>query len=612
MTAPASTTVGHDSHNSPDAPPGHGQLAGRPTPAPTAASGPDGGAPPGAAERADWLEKLLGDPDDAHNPHGYAALLAADDRREVPAATETLLTDAGMNAEFVPHELGGRLVRPDILARVLRPVFRRDVALGFGHGITSLFGASAVWAAGDEHQRRQAARVLLAGGRTPILHHELAHANAILRDEFTARSAPGGGFVLQGRKDVVINADRADAFVMYARTATSTGPRSHSVLLLDPEQLPPGGLHRLPRALTPGMRGSRFSGLMFTDCPAEADTLVGALGDGVPLALRTYQVNRCLIPGTVVAGVDSVLRFAVRAATTGRPAGAPPRRWHPVLTGVFADLLACDAMAVTALRALSLLPDSAHLLAAAVKMTMPDLLREDLEELSTVLGAHGYDRGPRYGGFQKLVRDLPVAGLGHAGTAACQAVIVPQLRTLAHRSWFRTDEPAGRLFLPSAPLPAFDYRRLTLTGSDDVLTASLIGSAERLGPLRTTGGAWAALADLAEAFVQEMRALREQCAALPDIARAALVDPRACALADRYVLVLAAAACLGVWQGQDGTDTFLSDPAWAVLALTRIGRRLGVAVPDLPDGTTQPVLEEVLARYRDRRSFDLYDTQLAG
>ncbi len=97
--------------------------------------------PPGGAERADHYERLLGDPDDARNPHGRAALLAADDRRETPAATEALLARAGLAAEFVPRELGGRLTRPDVLARVLRPLFRRDVALGFGFGITALFGA---------------------------------------------------------------------------------------------------------------------------------------------------------------------------------------------------------------------------------------------------------------------------------------------------------------------------------------------------------------------------------------------------------------------------------------------------------------------------------------
>ncbi|MEU3891388.1 acyl-CoA dehydrogenase [Streptomyces sp. NPDC029041] len=582
-------------------------TAGPPAPPPDAAEDTAHGV-----ERAARLERLLGDPCDPHNPHGYRALLDADAQRHVPEATEALLTDVRLGAEFVPRDLGGRLARPDVLARALRPVFRRDVALGFGYGITSLFGASAVWAAGDERRRADTARLLLSGGRATILHHELAHANAILRDEFTARSAPGGGFVLGGRKDVVINADRADRFVMYARTATSAGPRSHSVLFLDPERLPPGGLRRLPRVPTHGMRGSRFAGLEFTDCPVPAGTLVGDVGDGVQLALRTFMVNRCLIPGTVVAGVDSALRFAVRAATEGRPTGQPARRHQAVLAGVFADLLACDSMAVTGLRALSLLPDSAHLVAAAVKLTMPDLLREDLEELATVLGAHGYDRGPLYGGFQKLVRDLPVAGLGHAGSAACQAVLVPRLRALARRSWFCDEEPTARLFLLSAPVPPLDYRKLSLSGGDDVLTASLVGAAERLGPLRGHGPLWAALADLADAFVQEMRALREQCAALPQSAQATLADPRACTLADRYVLVLAAAACLGVWEGQDGMDSFLAQPEWVVLALTRIGRRLGARVPELPDTATGPVLDEVLLRYREGRSFDVYDTRIAG
>ncbi|WP_406368692.1 acyl-CoA dehydrogenase [Streptomyces sp. NBC_00647] len=569
------------------------------------------------AERAARIEELLGDPADPRNPHGHRALLDADEQRRTPQDTEALLTDAGLAAEFVPHQLGGRLARPDTLARVLRPLFRRDVALGFGYGITALFGAAAVWAAGSRQQRERTARHLLhgdddGGGRVTILHHELTHANAILRDEFTAHPAPGGGFVLDGRKDVIINADRARAFVMYARTSAAPGPHSHSVLLLDPDRLPPARLRRLPRVATPGMRGNRFTGLEFTHCPVPADALVAATGDGLPLALRTFMVNRCLIPAALVAGVDSALRLAVKAATTGRTTGQPARRHQPVLAGVFADLLACDAMAVTALRTLSLLPDSAHLAAAAVKLATQDVLRENLDELATVLGAHGYDRGPLYGGFQKLGRDLPVAGLGHAGSAACQAVLVPRLRALARTSWFRTPEPAPALYLPTAAVPDLDYRRLSLTGGDDVLTATLLGAAHRLGPQRTAGPQRAALADLADTFVQEMRTLREQCGHLPEAVHDTLADPRACTLLDRYVLVLAAAACLGVWEGHHHTGTFLAQPAWAVLALSRIGRRLGLPVPEPPHGVVQSLLEEALLRFAHGRSFDVYDTPLAG
>lgn len=585
-------------------------TVGQPAPDPVAVSRParrSGGEP----ERAAHLEAALGDPFDPGNPHGHRALLRADDAREVPEATEALLADLGLAAEFVPADLGGNLEDLERLARVLRPLFRRDLALGYGFGITSLFAASAVWTAGDDAQRRTLARVLNDGGRISIVHREVAHANAILRHELRAVPAPGGGFLLNGRKDAVINADRTDTFVAYARTRAQDGPDSHSVLLLGPEPPASGEVRRLERVQTPGMRGARFCGLELVDVPVPSTAVVGAVGDGVSLALRSFQISHCLIPGTVLAGVDSVLRQAVRAATVDRPDRQPSRRRQRALAGVFADLLACDAMAVTGLRALSLVPEDAYLLAAAVKYTMPDLLRENLEELAAVLGARGYDRGPLYGGFQKLARDLPVAGLGHAGTAVCQAVLVPQLPALARTTWFRSAEPPAALFTPGAPLPVLDHRRLAHSGTDDLLTATLVGAADRLSDRAGGGPLDRVLAALARAFVDELKVLRARCVALPAASGAAF-DPQACALADRYALVLAAAACLGVFENQDGGDAFLADPAWAVLALGRIGRRLGADVPDVPAQAEHTVLAELLERCRDGHSLDLYATRLTA
>ncbi|MFI0982643.1 acyl-CoA dehydrogenase [Streptomyces sp. NPDC021093] len=579
-----------------------------------------------ASARAARLEALLGDPYDPANPHGLRALFAADARRDVPAETEALLSAEGIGAEYVPAAHGGLLTRADHLVRALRPVFRRDLALGFGHGITSLFAAGPVWATGSAHQRRYVADLLLTGRRAAILHHELAHGNAILRDEFTARPAPGpatptgpadpggrllGSRLLGGRKDVIINARRADLQVVYARTDAARGPRSHSVLLLDPAGQRPEHVRQLPRVETPGMRGALFSGLEFTDCPVPADALVGAVGEGVPLALRTFQVNRSLVCGVVTAAADTVLRSAVRASAEGGDGLVLRRRPKP-LAGVFADLLACDSMATVALRALSLRPAGAHLFAAAVKYVVPDLLREDLEELATVLGAHGYDhRAPEYGALGKLARDLPVAGLGHAGSASCLAALVPQLRGLAGRSWFAEDEPPPELFRPDAELPDLDYRLLSVAGGGDFMAASLVGSAARLAAAHGAGGHLAALAALAEAFATELRALQEQCRRLP-AAAAALTDPAVAVLGDRYCRVVGAAAVLGTWEHQDGTDPFLADPAWAVLALTRIGGQLSIPVPDLPDGCRERVLEEVVRRYRDGRSYDLDAVALAG
>lgn len=569
---------------------------------------PPPGTPFGRTEadglaRAARLEALLGDPYDPTNPHGLRALFAADERAEPPAATEALLAEAGLGAEFVPAAHGGQLTRADLLARALRPVFRRDVALGFGYGITSLFAVGAVWTSGDARQRQEVADLLLSGGRATILHHELAHANAILRHEFSARDAEDG-YRLDGRKDVIINAARADLQVVYARTDAARGPRSHSVFLLDPAQAGTGHVRHLPRVSLPGMRGALFSGLEFTGCPLPAEALVGAEGDGVGVALRVFQVNRSVICGVVTAAVGTVLHSAVRAATDGRT-GPVAKRWHKPLAGVFADLLACDAMATVVLRALSLLPAQAHLFAAAVKYVVPDLLREDLEELATVLGARGYDHAdPAYGALDKLVRDLPVAGLGHAGSASCQAVLVPQLRGLAERSWFAQEEPPPELFRSGSELPDLDYRLLGIAGGGDFMAAALVGSAARLAPARGNRGTLGALAGLAEAFVTELRALREQCRRLPE-AGTGLSDPAVIVLSDRYAGVVGASAVLGVWESQDGTDPFLTDPAWAVLALSRLAGRFGVPVPGLTDGVQEQVLDELVRRYQEGRSCDL-------
>ncbi|WP_329111975.1 hypothetical protein [Streptomyces sp. NBC_01353] len=164
--------------------------------------------------------------------------------------------------------------------------------------------------------------------------------------------------------------------------------------------------------------------------------------------------------------------------------------------------------------------------------------------------------------------------------------------------------------VPLRRLPAqLDYRFLGIADDGDFLAASLNGAAARLADVRGVGGQLGVLADLAEAFVDELRALREPCRAIPPGATA-LADPAWCVLSDRYALVLAAAAILATWEGQDGSEPFLAAPAWAVLALT-LGGRLGIPLPDLPEDCRAQVLDELVRRYRAGRSCDLDATELA-
>lgn len=566
-----------------------------------------------ARARADEIESAFGDPYDPDNPTGIEALLEADEAAELSDAGEAVLDAAGLNADFVPRELGGRLDRLDTMVRVMRAVFRRDVSLGIGYGATSFMTSVNVWTAGTEAQRRDLADALLRGEKAAVAYHELAHGNDFVRNEFAARRTPDG-FVLNGAKEVINNADRAQVLALFARTSSAPGSRSHSVLMVRRDAFDPERVKVLPRYTAVGVRGSHLAGLSFDEQEVPESALVGEVGQGVELALRSFQVTRSAVPGMAIGTADSALRTAVRFAVgrqlyKGAVMQLPQAK--ATLSAAFLDLLICDCLALAGVRAVHLLPEETSVYAAGVKYLVPKMLSEAMYELSIVLGARFYVRDGEFGIFQKHVRDLPVLSLGHAGSAACQATIIPQLSRLARRAWFNGTPAPAALFRPRAALGPIPFGRLSLASGRDSLSASLV---EAVDTLPSDTPAQRALHGFALRMMDELRQLQEEALDLSPQDRTALASPASFALADRYTVLLAAAAVLGVWrrQAEDGSDPFLADPSWAAEALQRLSRRLGHKSADLPSGCAERVHDEVLRRFREHRSYDLYNSDLAG
>jgi alkylation response protein AidB-like acyl-CoA dehydrogenase len=565
-----------------------------------------------AAARAEEVERAFGDPYDPDNPTGVERLLEADEDAEISAPGEALLDALRLNEDFVPRDLGGRLDRVDTLVRVLRQVFRRDVTLGIGYGATSFMAAVNVWAAGSPEQQRELADALLSGGKAAVAYHELAHGNDFVRNEFLAKRT-GSGYLLDGAKEVINNADRAQVLTLFSRTSPAPGSRSHSVLFLRRDQFDPERVKVLPRYTAVGVRGCHLAGLEFRDHPVDGSALVGDEGQGVELALRSFQVTRSAVPGMAVGTADSALRTAVRFALgrrlyRGSVMEMPQAK--ATLSAAFLDLLICDSLSLVGTRAVHLLPEETSVYSAGVKYLVPKILSEAMYELSIVLGAQFYVREGEFGIFQKHVRDLPVLTLGHAGSAACQATIIPQLSRLAKRAWFVGSPAPAELFRPRAALDPVPWDRLTLASGRDGLSASLVAAVDTLPSASPTERV---LHGFALRMMDELRQIQEEALGLSPQDRTALASPSSFALADRYTVLLAAAAVLGVWQeARGGDDAFLADPSWAVEALYRLSRRLGHKLPDLPPACAQAVHEEVLRRFRENRSYDLYDSRLAG
>ncbi|MGA4848561.1 acyl-CoA dehydrogenase [Streptomyces sp. G5(2025)] len=543
--------------------------------------------------RTAHLESLFGDPFDEANPVGFRRVLEADERGELLADGERLLDDWGCNEEFVPRSLGGRWKDTDELVRRLRPVFRRDASLGLGYGVTSLMAAVNVWAAGDPAQRRRLSEELRSGGKVAVAFHELSHGNDFLRNETRAHPV-GDRMLLNGSKEVINNVQRAQSMVLFARTATGNGARDHSVFWLRKDELDSGSLRYLPRFATAGIRGCRLGGVSFTDCALPDGSLVGTAGGGAETALRAFQLTRTVLPGMALGLPDTALHVVSRFATRRRLYGAavsdiPHAR--DTLATAFADLLVMDCLATTAARMLHLAPRHVGATAAAVKYLVPLMLEQSLYQLSLVLGARFYLREGPYAVFGKIYRDAPVLSLGHAGGTACLLTIIPQLPLLARRAW-HAEQPPTALFDTDAPLPELDFQQLAVVGgSADPLAASLLAEAAQPSGRQDIDA-------LVSSLAAELRTLQQQCSALPPTERGPSAGPDTFALAERYTVLLAAAACLGVWRRHRARPDsgLLGEPQWIHAALTRLAMRLGLNDGRLPQDASETLFAELTRR----------------
>jgi len=582
----------------------------------------------GDAALSDDLESALGNPYDANNPLSYAQILAADECTELNQAGEDLLDRWHLNAEFVPRQLGGQLEGIDLLISRLRPLFRRDVSLGLGYGVTSLMASVNVWAAGSTEQQKHLAQLLLNNGKVAIAYHELKHGNDFLRNEFSAHADVDGNLVLHGVKQVINNARRSTALVLFARTDERAGGRSHSVLLIDKRQLAASQLAQinyLGPYRTMGVRGCQLGGLSFNHTTVPFQSLVGTLGTGAEIALRSFQITRIALPGMALGMLDTalhtVLRFATSRRLYGTTVSALPHARN-TLASSFIDFLIADSLVRAAARGMHLCPGHSSIHAAAVKFLVPLVLEENMDALSIVLGARFYLRTGDYAIFGKLLRDVPVISLGHAGSTACLLTIIPQLKLLAKRGARRSSitTPVPTELFTDVSMPALDFSTLSMSiNGGDGLIGTLLEVTEQVmqeDADSKVSKVPAILKKLLNDFSQDVEKLWQAGRVLPVSEAGVAASASTFLLAEQYIYLAAAGACLGTWRQHRANGNFLGQSTWITAALLRLQQRLrqqaALLQASLPPALREEIFSEIMYRFEHNQSFCLQSIPLSG
>jgi alkylation response protein AidB-like acyl-CoA dehydrogenase len=569
---------------------------------------------------AEQLEQYLGDPLNPANVLSFKRAVELDELEAYPEDACALLNRWGCNKFHVPVAHGGELASYEELYALIRTVSRRDMTVGTTYLMTYIASCPA-WVAGSPEQQCTLAKLIENGGQVAIGLHEKAHGNDLLACEVEATEV-ANGYRLAGEKWVIGNPKRGTALIIYARTASAGGPRGFSLFLLDKRSLPASLYSYLPKFKTHGVRGHEMGGIRFHDCIVPYDALMGGLGGGLEIALKSSQITRTLVTATCLGAADTALRatldFALARNLYGQTVFDIPHA-RGTLANAFLDLLIGSCLATSTTRALHVVPEQMSVLAAVIKYFVPTAIDRLMRNVSVVMGARNYLReGHWWGIFQKLVRDTPVASVGHYSSVINLSHLAPQLQQLAGRK--KTAHDDGRdarlaaIFSLNRDLPAFDASNLSLTnrGQDDVFSG-LETAVVRLKEEGQDGSAFREIVELSDALLAEIETGNR--ALLELISRADYsfhTAPAAFELARRYITLHAGAACFYLWlHNRTELDEFFARGEWLALCLHRILTSFQPWRSALPQHFVENIAQQMKKLYEEDRLFSVIPMQLA-
>ena len=349
-----------------------------------------------------------------------APAAAANDRRRCfPADLVRGLGELGLLAVNVPAEYGGSEAGAVAYALALMEIAAVDCAVAVSMAVTNL-AADTIARFGTEEQKqrclpRLASAEWLAGAFALSEPHGGSDA-AAMRTRAVRR---GDRWVIDGSKQWITSGDRAGVYVVWAKTDPGRGTRGISAFLV--EAGTPGllvGRHEEKM----GIRASSTVPLTFEDCEVPLSALLGAEGQGFPIALSALDGGRIGIASQATGTIRAALEASVRYARDRKAFGKPIAEMQAIAFALADMRTAHDASRLMALRAAALKEAGRPFTreASMAKLFASEAAQVAVSKAVQIHGGYGYiDEFP----VERYFRDARVQTI-YEGTSEVQRMVI--------------------------------------------------------------------------------------------------------------------------------------------------------------------------------------------
>ncbi|MGQ0655903.1 MAG: isovaleryl-CoA dehydrogenase [Betaproteobacteria bacterium] len=204
----------------------------------------------------------------------------------------------------------------------MEEISRASASVGLSYGAHSNLCVNQIRRNGSEAQREKYLPKLTSGEHVGALAMSEPGAGSDVVGMRLRAELRGDRYLLNGNKMWITNGPDADVLVVYAKTDANAGPRGITAFLIEKGMQGFSTAQKLDKL---GMRGSNTCELVFRDCEAPQDHVLGRQGGGVNVLMSGLDYERAVLAGgplgIMAACLDVVLPYVHERKQFGQPIG---------------------------------------------------------------------------------------------------------------------------------------------------------------------------------------------------------------------------------------------------------------------------------------------------
>lgn len=272
---------------------------------------------------------------------------------------------------------------------------------------------------GTDNQKAAWARRLATGESLGAFALSEEGAGSDAANQQTSAQLDDRGYVINGKKVWVANAEQADVAIVFARTEPDARDRGISAFLVPLDSV---GLSMIPSPESLGVHGLGCMDIELKDVRVDAGALLGESGHGFRVAMRALEGGRVAIAAQALGVGQAALEEALSYARTRQAFGQPIGNFQAIqfqLSDLATDLSAARMLTWKAADTHDRAP-RATLEAAMAKLQASEAAHRAADRAMQILASEGYRKGSR---VERLFRDVRAAEI-YQGTSEVQRMII--------------------------------------------------------------------------------------------------------------------------------------------------------------------------------------------